>query len=96
MQIINIITKFINWNVGNVKDMRLLLYDCKSLISLPDISNWNTKNVTDIGQIFNDCISLISFPDLSKWNTSKIIFDDSKTISKGCFNSINFASLKNK
>ena len=84
------------WNIDNVTDMRLMFKNCGSLISLPDISKWNTKNVKDIGEMFNYCSSLISFPNLSNWNTSQIKFDDSKTITKGCINSINFYLLKNK
>ena len=40
--------------------------DCKSLISLPDISKWNTKDVTDMSYMFYNCSSLSSLPDISK------------------------------
>ena len=47
--------------------------ECKSLISLPDISKWNTKNVQDMSYMFSGYNSLKSLPDISKWNTSNVI-----------------------
>ena len=46
--------------------------ECKSLISLPDISKWNTKNVEGMGVMFCFCKSLQSLPDISKWNTKNV------------------------
>ena len=46
--------------------------ECKTLISLPDISNWNTENVTDMSNMFNECSSLITLSDISKWNTENV------------------------
>jgi surface protein len=46
--------------------------DCKSLLSLPDISQWNTNNVTDMIAMFYECTSLSSLPDISKWNTNNV------------------------
>ena len=37
--------------------------DCKSLISLRDISKWDTSKVDDMSNMFNECISLESLPD---------------------------------
>ena len=51
--------------------MSSIFYNCKSLISIPDISKWNLNNVDDISFIFYGCESLVSLPDLSKWNKIK-------------------------
>ena len=59
--------------------------ECKSLISLPDLSIWNTSNVTYMDRIFKGCESVISLPDISKWNISVYkdkMFDE-------CFNCLN-------
>ena len=40
-------------------------FECKSLISLPDISIWNTSNITDFSYLFSGCNSLLSLPDIS-------------------------------
>ena len=49
--------------------MSYLFFECKSLITLPDISKWNTFNVENMRYTFFKCNSLISLPDISKWNT---------------------------
>ena len=49
-----------------------MFYECKALISLPDISKWNTSNVRDMSYMFYECTSLISLPDISKWDTSNV------------------------
>ena len=50
--------------------------ECRSLISLPDISKWNTNNVINMFCMFggkrSGCSSLISLPDISKWNTNNV------------------------
>jgi len=51
---------------NNITDMNDMLYGCKSLASLPDISKWNTNNVTNMSGMFNGYKSLLSLPDLSK------------------------------
>ena len=48
-----------------------MLYNCRELRSLPDISGWDTKNVTDMNSMFYNCRSLISLPDISKWELNK-------------------------
>ena len=53
--------------------MNAVFYNCKSLISLPDISKWDTSNVTILSSIFANCESLKNMPDISKWNTKNII-----------------------
>ncbi len=52
--------------------MSSMLYECNSLISLPDISKWNTSNVKDMSKMFSGFNSLISLPNISKWNTSNL------------------------
>ena len=49
-----------------------MLYECNSLISLPDISEWNTSNVKDMSKMFSGFNLLISLPNISKWNTSNL------------------------
>ena len=39
--------------------MSNLFYECKSLVSLPDISKWNTVNVKAMDNMFYECNSLI-------------------------------------
>ena len=53
--------------------MSHIFSNCKSLLSLPDLSKWNTNKVTDISYMFNSCESLLSLPDISKWITNNII-----------------------
>ena len=55
-----------------IQIMPLLFYECKSLLSLPDISKWNINNVTNINYLFFRCESLSSLPDISKWNVYNI------------------------
>ena len=56
--------------------------DCKSLISLPDISKLNTSNVIDMSYMFDNCESLILLPDISSWNTSNV--SDINHMFSGC------------
>ena len=55
--------------IKNVTNMRRIFYNCKSLVSLPDITKWNTTNVTNISLKFYNCKSLVSLPDISKWKS---------------------------
>ena len=50
-----------------------MFYNCKSLISIPDISIWNINNVSNLSYMFCGCESLISIPDISKWNINNVI-----------------------
>lgn len=50
--------------------MRLMFYDCSSLISL-DLSGFDTSNITSMYSMFNGCSSLSSL-DLSGFDTSKV------------------------
>jgi len=62
--------------IKNITNISFMFHECKSLISIPDISEWNTSNVTNMNHMFWKCSSLISFPDIPKWNTSNVIFMD--------------------
>ena len=53
-------------------NMSEIFYNCRSLLSLPDISKWNTNNVEDISSMFYNCSSLSSLPDISKWKTNNV------------------------
>ena len=59
--------------INNIIDASYMFFECKSLISLPDISIWNTNNVINMSYMFCGCKSLISLSDISKWNTNNII-----------------------
>ncbi len=78
---------FLKENYSNFKGM---FYNCKSLISLPDISKWNTDQKR-IGDIFNECISLSYLPDLKNWKFSSVKFE-SNTF-EGCFSLLNLPNL---
>ena len=59
--------------INNITDARGIFEDCKSLLSVPDISKWDIKNIDSLGFMFSGCESLSSLPDISKWDTSNII-----------------------
>ena len=56
-----------------ITNMSRMFYQCKSLLSLPDISKWNTINVIDMSDMFYKCESLSSLPAISKWDTNNVI-----------------------
>ena len=41
----------------------LMFYNCKSLISLPDLSKWKTGNINDMQYMFYNCKSLLFLQD---------------------------------
>ena len=47
--------------------------NCKSLISMPDLSLWNINNSVDLSDLFYNCSSLSSLPDISKWNINNVL-----------------------
>ena len=59
-------------NFNSISNMIFIFYECKSLISLPDISKWNITNITNMSCLFFQCKSLISLPDISEWNTANV------------------------
>ena len=68
--------------INNITNMSALFYECKNLISSPDLSKLNTSNVTDMNGMFSKCTSLISLPDISKWNTNNVT--DMRWMFLGC------------
>ena len=62
----NYISLYLNFNTENVKNMDSMFLNCKSLVSLPDISNWNTKNVKSMKYMFSGCNKLSNIPKWSK------------------------------
>ena len=53
-------------------DMSSMFDNCKSIVSLPDISEWNTKNVNNMSRMFAVCQSLKSLPDISDWDLKDV------------------------
>ena len=59
--------------IKNVTNMKYMLCDYSSLLSLSDISKWNTSDIINMEYMFSGCSLLLSLPDISKWNTSNVI-----------------------
>ena len=57
--------------------------NCKSLISLPNISKWNLTNVVNMSYLFSYCESLLSLPDLSRWDIFNL--DYVQNLFENCF-----------
>ena len=68
-----------------------MFYNCKSLLSLPDISKWNLHNVSDMSYMFYNCKSLSSLPDISKWDTQNI--EDMSYMFNNCYLFISFPNI---
>ena len=65
--------------------------NCRSLITLPDISKWNISKFTGISRMFISCESLMSLPDISKWTVEN--FPDMQEMIKGCYSLISLPDL---
>ena len=63
-----------NFFIKNHIIIKEMFNNCKSLLSLPDISNWNTDKAIDMSKMFYNCESLQSLPDISRWNTDNVIY----------------------
>ena len=68
----------------NVTDISKFVRNCKSLISLPDVSKWDTSNVITIKYLFS-LLLVEKIPDISNWNTRKVknmdnLFNDCKSL----------------
>ena len=64
---------FVMKNKNNCKIIfKREIFECNSLLSLPDISKLNISNVTNMRAIFYGCTSLISFSCISNWNTTNV------------------------
>ena len=68
--------------IKHITNMSWMFCNCRSLVSLPDISKWNTANVINMSRMFYNCSSLKSFPDISKWKLNKLIYK--YDMFKGC------------
>ena len=42
-----------NWNIDTITNLSGVFSDCRSLISIPDISKWNTSNVKTMNNLFS-------------------------------------------
>ena len=67
-------------------NINFIFLNCRTLISLPDLSKWNIKNIKYMTSAFNNCISLISLPDISNWKNNAV---NDTNISKGNIININ-------
>ena len=67
----NILYVKLIFNEG-IDDISSIFDECKSLVSISDISKWNISKVTKMDKLFNKCISLKSLPDISGWDTSNV------------------------
>ena len=56
-------------NTSNVTNMHRMFYNCKSLITIPQL---DTSKVTAMNEIFNSCSSLISIPQLDTSNVTSL------------------------
>ena len=62
--------ELLDFDVGKVKDMESMFYDCSSIQSF-DFQNFNTESLEDIRNMFYNCASLTSI-NLSNFNTERI------------------------
>lgn len=60
----------LDWDVSNVKDMRVVFMGCKKLKKI-ELSYWDVSNVENMNSTFAVCNSLEEI-DLSKWDVSKV------------------------
>ena len=59
----------------------ILCFNCKSLITLPDLSKWNINQVDNMCHMFHGCLSLAYLPNISSWSCSWVIDIFNGTIS---------------
>ena len=61
-----------DWDVSNIKSMRVMFCRCYKLESVGDISKWDVSSVTDMSYMFSYCSKLKSVGDISKWDVSNV------------------------
>ena len=44
--LLGLLPEIVKWNTKNVTSMKCMFCDCKSLLSVPDISNWDITKVS--------------------------------------------------
>ena len=69
--------QFVLKGINNIVDMSKIFFECRALISLPDIAFWNTSKITKMSGIFENCCNLSYLSDISKWDTSNVTSMDS-------------------
>ena len=58
--------------ITKVTNMSNMFQECRTLLSISDISKLDMTKVTDISGMFSICESLTAIPDISNWNTSNV------------------------
>ena len=58
--------------VTKITNMSNMFQECRTLLSVSDMSKLDFTKVTDISGMFSICDSLTSIPDISKWNTKNV------------------------
>ena len=58
--------------ITSVTDMGNMFQECRTLLSISDMSKLDFSKVTNIGGMFSICDSLTSLPDISKWDTRNV------------------------
>ena len=58
--------------IKNITNISYMFNNCKTLISLSDISKMDTSKVINMSYLFSYCYSLNSLPDISEWNTLNV------------------------
>ena len=92
-------SSFEKYDSNNIRSMKNMFYNCKTLKNLPDISILDTKNVENMSNMFYNCSSLKQLPDISKWNTANLInansmFENCSSLSISSFPDISRWNIK--
>ena len=58
--------------VTKITNMSNMFQECRTLLSISDMSKLDMTKVTDISGMFSLCESLTAIPDISNWNTVNI------------------------
>ena len=79
--------------ITNIVNASYMFYECKNLISLPNIDKWNTSKIKYMNSMFADCCSLKNLPDISKWNIINV--SDLRFMFYNCSSLINLPNISN-
>ena len=74
-----------------LKDLKDMFAECKSLYSLSNISKFDTKNIIDMSNLFYKCESLSILPKILPWDTSNV--NDMSCIFSGCTSLANLPDI---
>jgi len=58
--------------ITKVTNMNNMFQECRTLLTISDMSKLDMTKVTDISGMFSICESLTAIPDISRWNTVNI------------------------